>query len=92
MTSEGVGDIQFVSRYSVFGPPNGCKEQCEGTGYIPIHARETDPLLAWLWLMCEFRKHSFDPWHFVPCPACNEKGIHSLISDVCFGWWNKVRP
>jgi hypothetical protein len=67
-----LSEYEFTSRYDVLGPPNGCKGECEGTGLIPIHATEADPLLRLLWLMQEARQPNDpeDSWHFVVCPTC----------------------
>jgi hypothetical protein len=35
MAADDKPQIEFIDRYSVFGPPNGCKGDCEGTGFIP---------------------------------------------------------
>lgn len=63
-------EFEFTSRYDVFGPPNGCKGQCEGTGFIPIHRQEKDPLLKKLWDILESKNAAEDDYHFVPCPDC----------------------
>ena len=64
--------LVFSDRYSVMGPPNGCKGLCEGTGWIPVKLRDTmDPRLRKLWEMAEAEKHSPDGWHFVRCPDCH---------------------
>lgn len=76
--------LEFVSRYSVFGPPNGCvktpESQCEGTGFIPIKDDEHDPLYRTLWFFAEAQQHSDDGWHFIPCPICKADDPHVLLA------------
>jgi hypothetical protein len=78
-------ELKFTSRYDVFGPPNGCKGQCEGTGFIPhsepceanakqsVRAAVTQdepPIYRVLWYLAEAKAATDDGWHFIPCPDC----------------------
>lgn len=66
-------DVEFVSRYDVLGPPNGCKGDCEGTGFIPCRegSREDEPpVYRVLWYLAEAKHPTDDGWHFIPCPQC----------------------
>jgi hypothetical protein len=66
-------ELVFTDRYDIFGPPNGCTGQCEGTGVVPIQEGEQDPVFKQLWEEAEAEHPSDDGWHFVPCPECSEK-------------------
>jgi hypothetical protein len=71
-----MGEIQFTSRYDVFGPPSGCDGDCEGTGWIPIASDETDETYHALWLAAHNAPdaHPYEPcdgWYFIRCPKCN---------------------
>ena len=66
-------DFVFTSRYDALGPPNGCDGQCEGTGFVPIHADETDPEWKAVWDESEKENPTDDGWHFVRCPKCNQR-------------------
>lgn len=85
MTDPVRPEMEFTSRYDVLGPPNGCKGDCEGTGFIPhfqrsyntspraVVANERDdepPIYRVLWYLAEAKQASDDGWHFLSCPTC----------------------
>ena len=90
--------IEVTSRYDVFGPPNGCADQCEGTAWIPIYMssgdrasggvrptqEESDPVFRWLWVACDTiaKEPVDDGYRFVPCPSCNEKGLRFVLHSL----------
>lgn len=68
-----------VTRYDALGMATPdvdtmCPDQCEGTGYVPIH--RDDPEEPWraLWAAAEAVLPTDDGWHFVTCPTCNGTG------------------
>lgn len=78
-------DLEYSDRYTILGPPNGCAEQCEGTGFVPIYMSKGDkrddsnlatgpdednPLWIAAWEKAEETNPADDGWHFVQCPAC----------------------
>lgn len=79
-----MSNLEFVCRYDVLGPPNGCKGQCEGTGLIPhaeylqparegecrATAGDDPPIYRVLWFFMEGRQPAGDSYHFLPCPDC----------------------
>ncbi len=72
-------DYEFTDRYKALGipypdPATVCHGLCEGTGVVPIHRDDTDPVFKKLWLEAEAKQHEDDGWHFVTCPACNGTG------------------
>jgi len=71
--------MQFTDRYQALGmpyphPDTMCKGQCEGTGWVPVNADETDPVFRGLWQEAEAESPSDDGWHFVQCPDCGGTG------------------
>lgn len=78
--------IEFSDRYTALGipypdPKTMCLGQCEGTGFVPIHAREKDPVFVSLWKKAEEREPTDDGWHFVTCPACEGSRLRPSLSD-----------
>ena len=67
-------EIEFVSRYDVFGPSNGCKGRCEGTSFIPVKENHSNILFRFEWYLAEARYATDDGWHFIPCPECHQEG------------------
>ena len=72
---------QFTDRYQALGipypdPRTVCRGQCEGTGWIPIKAGETDSRFRTLWNEAHAKAHEepCDGWHFVRCPDCAGTG------------------
>lgn len=63
--------ISSTDRYGRGIRNNGCKGQCEGTGFVPILKDEKSRKWRKLWLEAENKKPADDGWHFVPCPDCN---------------------
>ncbi len=64
-----------ADRYGGKTPPSPiCDGQCEGTGFVPINADETDKKFKKLWLDAEIKDKTKDGWHFVKCPDCNGSG------------------
>lgn len=74
--------FQFVTRYDIFGPPNGCSGQCEGTSYIPVKKDDERPSFRRLWQLSEIVDPTDDGYHFIPCPDCNQKGVKILEEKV----------
>ena len=71
-----MADFEFSDRYSALGiplpdPETMCQGQCEGTGYVPVPADETEEPYRTLWLAAEAKAPADDGWHFVICPDCN---------------------
>jgi hypothetical protein len=73
--------IVIADRYSALGmarpdPSTMCEDQCEGTGWVPIHRDEEDPLFKTLFDDAETASPNKpgDNWHFVKCPACQGTG------------------
>jgi hypothetical protein len=71
-------NIRITDRYQALGMKNPgqkcCKGQCEGTGWVPVHANERNPVFLALWRKSEQKKHAKDGWHFVKCPECKGTG------------------
>lgn len=75
--------FEFTDRYKELGIPypqqeTMCKDQCEGTGVVPIQlgtsvSGDEEPWKS-LWLAAEEKKPSEDGWHFVVCPSCSGTG------------------
>ena len=79
--------MEFISRYDVLGPPNGCKGQCEGTGFIPHFERSanTPPRQA---LRIQSAADDNPPiyrvlWHFLEAKQVAEDGWHFLPCPDC---------
>src|SRR3990167_6275170 len=73
----------LTSRYSVLGPPNGCRGRGEGTGWVPVPKRaKATRQFNWPALWAKARKeagrHRCDGWHFVRCPMCRRDGSKTL--------------
>ena len=69
---------EFTDRYQALGIPYPdpkimCKDQCEGTGWVPVKQDDEEPWKT-LWLEAEKKKPSDDEYHFVKCPACEGTG------------------
>jgi len=74
--------IEFTDRYQALGipypdPDTMCPGDCEGTGWVPINANETEEIYRALWLEAEQKAPSDDGWHFVKCPDCSGTGKKS---------------
>lgn len=65
--SEAFGEKE---RESAFGPHNGCKGACEGTGWVPVSKDDMTQPLRSQWVKAEMDSPSVDGWHFLPCPTC----------------------
>lgn len=71
--------IEFTDRYQSLGipypdPATMCDGDCEGTGLVPIHSDDTDPVYQKLWQEAEVKEHSEDGYHIVRCPRCGGTG------------------
>ena len=73
--------MEFTDRYKALGipypdPETMCPGDCEGTGWVPIAAEDTDPVYRPLWEAAHAKPHDepCDGWHFVTCPKCNGTG------------------
>jgi hypothetical protein len=62
--------VIYEDRYSIVGPPNGCRGPCNGMGFVPVQGIEADPVLYGRWLELEQRSPADDGRHFVICPVC----------------------
>lgn len=73
-------ELEFVDRYDALGfrpnPDTVCKGQCEGTGFVPIHATEQEGHWKALWDEAHAQPHDepCDGTHFVKCPDCDGTG------------------
>src|SRR5260221_237340 len=81
-------EMEFTDRYKALGipypdPETTCKGPCEGTGFVPIKAGESDPVYRALWQEAhlnhctpfqEMREGKCDGWHFVRCQDCMGTG------------------
>jgi len=77
-------EIEFTDRYSAMGikPPSlytVCRDQCEGTGYVPVYVDpdaldDEDSELLRRWFIAEAAASTDDGWHFVTCPGCEGSG------------------
>lgn len=78
--------IEFTDRYQALGipypdPKTMCKDQCEGTGWVP-HCKggdlktDDDKIYDTLWDEAHKKagEHDCDGWHFVTCPTCKGTG------------------
>ena len=75
-----MSDIEFTDRYDALeipypNPDTMCTEDCEGTGWVPLHKNDDDPKYAGMWNAAEKIKPSDDDWHFVKCPCCGGSGL-----------------
>lgn len=55
-----MSEIEFTDRYQALGipypdPETMCLGQCEGTGIVPVHFSDDDPVFKALWLECHNR-------------------------------------
>lgn len=71
--------FEFTDRYQALGipypnPDTVCQGQCEGTGLVPIHKDEDDPVFKALWIEADKVATTDDGWHFVKCPDCHGRG------------------
>jgi hypothetical protein len=71
--------VEFTNRYEALGMalPDSetmCKDQCEGTGFVPIKGDDMEEPWRTLWCAAEAANPSDDGWHFVTCPSCNGTG------------------
>lgn len=69
----------WITRYTALGmaepdPETMCKGQCEGTGWVPVHRDDPDPIFRKAWEEAEKENPSDDGWHFVKCPDCGGSG------------------
>jgi hypothetical protein len=72
-----MSDIEYTDRYGGGSPPTPtCTDQCEGTGFVPIHESDNEQPWATLWKEShtEAGKHDCDGYHFVRCPTCGGSG------------------
>ena len=52
--------FEIADRYSIFGPHNGCKGKCEGTGMIPTYLRDVKTLYQlYHWLRLHNESYGF---------------------------------
>lgn len=79
--------FEFTDRYQALGipypdPGTMCDGQCEGTGWIPVHERETDVALKTLWRDAHAKAHTLA--HRVRQVFLT----HSLrpLTEDCDGW------
>ena len=75
--------IIVSDRYSALGiprpdPKTMCLGPCEGTGFVPVHADETDPQLRAAWQVLEDKEHDPEGWHFVTCPICKGSRLRKV--------------
>lgn len=68
-----------MDRYQALGipypdPDTMCRDQCEGTGWVPVAEDDREEPWRSLWLAAEAEQKADDGWHFVKCPSCDGTG------------------
>ena len=68
----------FVTRYGEDGaalpdPETMCAGECEGTGWVPVTADDSEYIADWA--KAEAESPTDDGWHFVKCHDCGGTGL-----------------
>ena len=83
-------EVEFTDRYQALGIiPNGCKGQCEGTGWVPVFIAEGDQLRGG-GDVCRPSRSEIDPhlrlaWQEAEVVEPSPDGWHFVVCLDCHG-------